>query len=388
MKNNFSNIIEQIPPSGIRRFFDLVIGQKDIISLGVGEPDFITPWSIREEAIFSIEQGRTSYTSNQGLPELREQISQYIKRQFKCKYDPKEEILVTVGVSEAIDIVLRSILNPKDEVILPEPCFVCYNPLIQLAGGTVVPIDTSKTNFILDPKELEHKITPKTKALILSSPNNPTGSVIPKEVLEEIAKIVKKYDLWVLSDEIYAELTYDMEYTSFASIENMKEHTILFNGFSKAFAMTGWRLGYLCAPNAVLSRALKIHQYCIMSAPTLSQYAAIEALKNGQKDVEEMKRSYQQRRNYFVKELNECGLPTLMPGGAFYCFPNITKTGLSSEEFALQLLREQKVAVVPGSVFGLGGEGFIRCCYATSLPLLKEALKRIQSFMEKRYTNT
>lgn len=382
-KKRFSDVIDCIPPSGIRRFFDLVVGQKDIISLGVGEPDFVTPWNIREDAIFSIEQGYTTYTSNSGLPELRELISKYLDRKYHCHYVAKNEILITVGASEAADISFRSILNLGDEVILPEPCFVCYAPLVQLAGGKVVPMDTSQTHFVPDPVILEQLITPQTKMIVLSSPNNPTGAVIPVDILQKIAELAQKYDLWIMSDEIYGELTYDQDYVSFASLPGMKERTVLLNGFSKAFAMTGWRLGYLCGPEDLISRALKIHQYSIMCASILSQYAGIEALKNAQKDVIDMVKSYKFRRNLFVKELNLLGLETAVPGGAFYCFPNIQKTGLTSEEFALRLLQEEKVAVVPGNVFGLGGEGYIRCCYATSLDLLKEALKRMKRFVQK-----
>ncbi|MFC1617587.1 aminotransferase class I/II-fold pyridoxal phosphate-dependent enzyme, partial [Candidatus Margulisiibacteriota bacterium] len=362
MKNKYSEVLENIPPSGIRKFFDLVIGNDDIISLGIGEPDFITPWNIREEAMYSLEKGYTSYTSNQGLEALREQIALYVKNRFKAKYDPIKEILITVGVSEAADITFRALINPGDEVILPEPCYVCYAPLIKLAGGTVVPLDTSKSNFLVDPAHLKKKITKKTKMIILCSPNNPTGSVIPKENLQAIANLAEKHDLWVMSDEIYSELIYGQDYTSFAALKNMKKRTILMNGFSKAFAMTGWRIAYICAPEDILSRVLKIHQYSILCAPIMAQYAAIEALKNSLYEVEEMRKSYLHRRNMFIKGLNEIGLPTEIPGGAFYCFPNIKHTGLSSEEFALQLIKKEKVAVVPGNVFGIGGEGHVRCC--------------------------
>lgn len=379
MRDDFSRILETIPPSGIRRFFDLVIGAKDIISLGVGEPDFVTPWGIREDAIYSLEKGMTSYTSNQGLQELRDAISDYIGTRFGGHYDPIHEILVTVGVSEAVDVTVRALLNPGDEVIVPEPSYVCYSPLIQLAGGVVVPLDTSPT-FVPDPARLEAKITPRTKAIVLCSPNNPTGRVIPKETLLQIAEIARKHDLWVLSDEVYAELTYDEAYTSFASLPHMKERTVLLNGFSKAFAMTGWRLGYICAPRPLVERVLKIHQYCMLCAPIMSQYAAIEALKNSLPQVEEMKKSYQARRNFFVSGLQDAGYETFLPEGAFYCFPSIQHTGLSSEEFALELLKQHKVAVVPGSVFGAGGEGYIRCCYATGMDQLKEALARISTF--------
>ncbi len=381
MKSDFSHILDTIPPSGIRKFFDLVIGAQDVISLGVGEPDFRTPWAIREDAIFSLEQGKTSYTSNSGLLECREAIVDYLARRFQAHYDPKTEILLTFGVSEAVDIVLRSILNPGDEVIVPEPSYVCYTPLVQLAGGKVVPLNTSDTQFIPDPDQIARAITHKTKAIILCSPSNPTGRTIPKDTLIQIGKLAREHDFWIITDEVYAELTYDESFQSVAALPNLKPSTILLNGFSKAFAMTGWRLGYVCGPPELISRATKIHQYSALCAPITAQYAAIEAVKNCAKDVQDMRESYKGRRNLFVKRLNEIGLPTLLPEGAFYCFPDIRQTGLSSEEFALRLLKEQRVAVVPGHVFGLGGEGHIRCCYATSLEELKEALSRIKKFM-------
>jgi aminotransferase len=381
MKSDFSRILDTIPPSGIRKFFDLVIGAKDVISLGVGEPDFRTPWTIREDAIYSLEQGKTSYTSNSGLLECRQAIVEYLSRRFDLHYDAVSEILLTFGVSEAVDIVFRSILNPGDEVILPEPSYVCYTPLIQLAGGTVIPLDTSDTQFIPDPNAIARAITPRTKAIVLCSPSNPTGRVIPKDVLIQIGKLAKEHDFWIITDEVYAELTYDMDYPAIGALPGLKPSTILLNGFSKAFAMTGWRLGYICAPSELISRATKIHQYSALCAPITSQYAAIEAVKNCDRDVAEMRTSYQSRRNLFVKRLNEIGLPTTLPEGAFYCFPDIRAFGLSSEEFAIRLLREHKVAVVPGNVFGLGGEGYIRCCYATNLKDLKEALKRIRTFI-------
>ena len=381
MSTEFSRTLEEVPPSGIRRFFDLVASSKDVISLGVGEPDFVTPWCIREEAIASVEKGFTTYTSNSGLPECRRAIATYLKTRFDCDYSPDTELMITNGVSEGVDVTLRTLLNPGDEVILPEPNYVCYAPLIHLAGGTVISLDTSHTGFIPDPKALEACITPRTKALILCTPNNPTGAVIPKSIMIEIAKLAKKYDFWVISDEIYAELTYDEPFVSFAALPEVKERTILMNGFSKAFAMTGWRLGYLCAPQSFISRAIKIHQYAALCAPIMSQYAGIEALQNP-KIVEDMRRSYESRRNLFVKKLNTLGLPTAFPQGAFYCFPSIKKTGLTSEAFAMKLLEVAQVAVVPGSVFGQGGEGYIRCCYATDVGLLKEALNRIGSFIK------
>jgi aminotransferase len=374
----FSKVVDAIPPSGIRRFFDLVIGAKDIISLGVGEPDFVTPWGIRDEAIYSIQNGRTSYTSNQGLIELREAISDYLFSRFNVAVGAGD-IVVTVGVSEAVDIVLRSLINPGDEIIIPEPSYVCYDPLVRLAGGVPVSLNTAP-EFIPDVGRLAALVTPKTKALILCSPNNPTGRVIPKPILEEILRLAVQHDFWVISDEVYAELTYDQDYVSFSSLPGASERCILLSGFSKAFAMTGWRMGYIAAPTAVVDRALKIHQYCMLCAPIVSQYAAIEALKNAKQDVEIMKSSYLARRNLFVSGLQEAGYETVVPEGAFYCFPSIKHTGLSSEEFALKLLQNERVAVVPGSVFGSGGEGYIRCCYAAQVDQLKEALKRIRNF--------
>ncbi len=380
MRKPFSSILETIPPSGIRRFFDLVANSTDVISLGVGEPDFPTPWPIREEAIASIESGKTSYTSNSGMPECREQIALYLKERFNAVYSP-QDIILTLGVSEGVDIALRTLLNAGDEVILPEPNYVCYAPLVQLSGGKVVPIDTSLSQFVPDPKAIEKAITPKTKALILCSPSNPTGAVIPKSVLKDILALAKKHEFWVIADEIYAELSYDEPFTSFASLPGAKDYCITMNGFSKAFAMTGWRLGYLAGPEAFISRAIKIHQYAALCASITSQYAGIEALKHPE-EVEKMRKSYEGRRNLFVKRLNDIGLETFMPKGAFYCFPSIKSTGLSSEDFALGLLEHGKVAVVPGGVFGLGGEGFIRCCYATHIDLLKEALKRIERYLK------
>ncbi len=383
MSPGFSHLIETIPSSGIRRFFDLVASSKDVISLGVGEPDFPTPWPAREEAISSIEQGLTSYTSNSGLIECRRAIAAYIEERFGATYGPEKEIIITNGVSEGVDITLRTLLNPGDEVIVPEPNYVCYAPLIQLAGGKVVAIDTSQTGFLPNKQAIKSAITAKTKAIILCSPNNPTGQVIPKKILKDIADLAENHDFWVIADEIYAELSYDEPFVSFAALEGTFPRTILMNGFSKAFAMTGWRLGYLCAPQEFIARALKIHQYSALCAPIMAQYAAIQALQ-GMKVVQDMRRSYEMRRNLFVGRLNEMGLDTAMPKGAFYCFPSIQKTGLSSEEFALKLLEKARVAVVPGSVFGLGGEGYVRCCYATHIDLLKEALTRISNFLKKR----
>ena len=380
-----SSTVKEIKPSGIRKFFDLAAGMEGVISLGVGEPDFVTPWNIREASILSLEQGYTSYTANAGLIELRNEISGYLKEITSIDYDPKSELLVTVGASQALDIALRAIVNPGDEVIVIEPSFVSYASLVSLAGGVPVSVQTSgDMEFRLQPEELEKAITEKTKAIILCSPNNPTGTLLEKEELERLAEIIEKHDLIVISDEIYAELTYDDVYTSFVSIAGMAERTILISGFSKGFAMTGWRLGYVAAQPELLNAMLKIHQYSMMCAPTMAQFAAIEAMKNGKADVLHMKKSYRQRRNLFVAALNEIGLTCHVPGGAFYAFPSIKKTNLTSEEFAEQLLIEEKVAVVPGSVFGECGEGFIRCSYATSLDQLQEALKRMQRFIQRR----
>ncbi|MBU7595515.1 aminotransferase [Metabacillus halosaccharovorans] len=380
-----SSTVKNLKPSGIRKFFDLASSMEGVISLGVGEPDFVTPWNVREASILSLEQGYTSYTANAGLLELRSEISYYLKEKTNITYSAKEEILVTVGASQALDIALRAIVNPGDEVIVIEPSFVAYSSLVSLAGGVPVSVQTSgEMEFKLQPSDLEKAITEKTKAIILCSPSNPTGTVLNKEDLEKIASIIEKHDLLVISDEIYAELTYDEAYTSFVSIEGMAERTILVSGFSKGFAMTGWRLGYVAANQEFLSAMLKIHQYSMMCAPTMAQYAAVEAIKNGKEDVMHMKKSYRQRRNLFVSALNEMGLSCHVPGGAFYAFPSIQKTNLSSEEFAEELLMEEKVAVVPGSVFGESGEGYIRCSYASSLEQLQEALRRMQRFVQKK----
>ncbi|WP_374722506.1 aminotransferase [Peribacillus tepidiphilus] len=378
-----SKTVQDLKPSGIRRFFDLAANMEGVVSLGVGEPDFVTSWAVREAAISSLEEGHTSYTANAGLIELRKEIAKYVTRSFGVSYNPQNEIIVTVGASQAIDISLRAILNPGDEVLVVEPSFVSYVPLVTLAGGLPVTIQTKKENdFKLTPTELEAAITPNTKALLICSPNNPTGTQLNRKELEQLAEVVKKHDLLVLSDEIYAELAYDEEFTSFAAIQEMRERTILINGFSKGFAMTGWRLGFLCAPREFSEAMLKIHQYTMMCASTMAQHAAIEALKNGMDDVEEMRRSYRARRNYIVKSFNEIGLDCHIPGGAFYAFPSIKSTGLTSEEFAERLLMEEKVAVVPGNVFGESGEGHIRCSYASSIEQLQEAIKRITRFLE------
>lgn len=384
MKSYLSKQVEQLKPSGIRRFFDLAAGMEGVISLGVGEPDFVTPWSICEASISSLERGYTAYTANAGLVELRQEIASYLHSQFHITYDALSEVIVTVGGSQALDIAMRAILDPGDEVIIPEPTFVSYAPLVSLAGGHPVGVETTiDTEFKLEAEQLEKAISPKTKALLLCSPNNPTGSLLTKEELEKIAQIVKKHDLLVISDEIYAELTYDGAHSSIASLDGMRERTILVSGFSKGFAMTGWRLGYICAPETLAQAMLKIHQYAMMCAPTMAQYGAIEALKNGREDVEHMRRSYRRRRNYMVKSLNEIGLDCHLPGGAFYVFPSVTKTGMTSEEFAEKLLMEERVAVVPGSVFGSGGEGHVRCSYASSMEVLQEAIGRMQRFVNR-----
>ncbi|PGT88857.1 aminotransferase [Bacillus sp. AFS040349] len=380
-----SSTVKGLKPSGIRKFFDLAASMEGVISLGVGEPDFVTPWNVREASILSLEQGYTSYTANAGLLELRKEISYYLQEKTNVSYSPSEELLVTVGASQALDLALRAIVNPGDEVIVIEPSFVSYSSLISLAGGVPVSVQTSgEMEFKLQPSDLEKAITDKTKAVILCSPNNPTGTLLNKEDLEKIAKIIEKYDLLVISDEIYAELTYDDMYTSFVSIDGMVERTILVSGFSKGFAMTGWRLGYVAAQPEFLSAMLKIHQYTMMCAPSMAQYAAIEAIKNGKEDVLHMKKSYRQRRNLFVNALTEMGLTCHVPGGAFYAFPSIKETNLSSEEFAEKLLMEERVAVVPGSVFGESGEGYIRCSYASSLEQLQESLRRMQRFVQKQ----
>jgi aminotransferase len=378
-----SKTARELKPSSIRKFFDLASSMEGVISLGVGEPDFITPWNIREMTIASLEEGYTSYTANAGLLELREEISQYMFRRFNVNYNPASQIIVTVGASQALDLAFRAILNPGEEVLIVEPAFVSYASLVTLAGGKPVPLSTKvETGFKVTAEQIEGAITTKTKAILLCSPNNPTGTLLDKEDLKAIAAVVKRHDLLVISDEIYAELTYDGDYTSIASIDDMYERTILINGFSKGFAMTGWRLGYICAPKEFISAMLKIFQYTTMCAPHMLQHGAIEALRNSSEQVEKMRSSYQRRRNYFVQALREIGLPCHMPGGAFYVFPSIQHTGLTSEQFAEKLLMSQKVAVVPGSAFGECGEGYIRCSYATSLEQLKEAIERIGHFMQ------
>ena len=382
MRDFVSDKIKNIKPSGIRKFFDIANSIEDCISLGVGEPDFDTPWHITEEGIYSLEQGRTFYTSNQGLPELREEISKWNKRKYNLDYS-KEEIIITCGGSEAIDIALRATLNPGDEVIILEPNYVCYEPDIILAGGVHIKIKLKNENeFRLTPEELESVITSKTKILLMNYPNNPTGAIMAKEDLEKIAKVIIKHDLLVITDEIYSELTYEGNHCSIGSLPNMKERTITINGFSKTYSMTGWRLGYVMGPKEIMEQVKKIHQFVIMSAPTISQYAGLEALRNGDNDIERMKKEYDKRRKYLLKEFNRLGLPCFEPKGAFYIFPDIRKYNMSSEEFATQLLNKEHVVVVPGTAFGDSGEGFIRISYAYSLDALKEAIKRIERFVK------
>lgn len=374
-----------IPPSGIRKLFDIVTEMEDVISLGVGEPDFDTPWRVREEGIYSLEKGKTFYTSNAGLMELREAVCDYYERRFGLVYEHTTESLITVGGSEGLDLALRALVNPGDEVLVAEPCFVSYMPCAHLAGAKAVSIPLKEENeFRITPEEIEEKITPKSKVLMISFPTNPTGAVMRKAHLEAIAEVVIKHDLIVISDEIYAELTYGEKHVSIASLPGMKERTIIINGFSKAYAMTGWRMGYVLGPEEIVALMTKIHQFAIMCAPTTSQYAALEAAKNCDADVEMMVRSYNQRRRLMVDSFRNMGLDCFEPQGAFYLFPSIKKTGLTSDEFAEQLLMEEQVAVVPGHAFGACGEGFIRCCYAYSIDELKEALSRIERFVRKR----
>ncbi|WP_102336016.1 aminotransferase [Salimicrobium jeotgali] len=376
---------DSLQPSGIRRFFDLAAQMEDVISLGVGEPDFVTPWSFIEHSFHSLEQGYTSYTENAGMLDLREEISNYLLGSFGVNYDAEKEIIVTVGASQAIDLALRATVNPGEEVLVVEPGFVAYVPTVSLAGGTPVTIQTRpEDDFKLTPELLEAAITPRTKAIILCNPNNPTGAALTGNELEKVAEVVEKHDLLVLSDEIYAELTYEDVHTSFPAIENMKERTVLISGFSKAFAMTGWRLGYATGPEEIIQTMVKIHQFTMMCAPTIAQHAALEAMKNGKSSVDYMIKSYKQRRNFIVSSLNEMGLSCPNPGGAFYAFPSIRETGLSSADFAEELLQEEQVAVVPGNVFGESGEGFVRCSYATSLKQLDEAMRRIKRFVDRR----
>ena len=384
MRNPLAKKVVEIEPSGIRKFFDVVNEMKDAISLGVGEPDFDTPWRIREEGIYSLEKGRTFYTSNSGLKELKEEICNYIQRKTSVVYDPKSEVVVTVGASEGIDIAMRAMLDPGDEVLIPQPSYVSYLPCAVLAGGVpvVIPLQ-NKNEFKLTREELEAAITPRTKILVLPFPNNPTGSIMTREDLEPIAEVVKEHDLFVISDEIYSELSYQGEHVSIAEFPGLRERTIMINGFSKGFAMTGWRLGYACGPAEIIEQMIKIHQFAIMCAPTNSQYAAIEGLRNCQPEVDEMREAYNQRRRFLMHEFRRIGLKCFEPYGAFYVFPDVSEFGMTSEEFATRFLEEERVAVVPGTAFGASGEGFIRISYAYSLEDLKVALGRLERFIER-----
>ena len=384
MRDALSGKVKQIKPSGIRKFFDIVSEMDDAISLGVGEPDFDTPWHIREEGIYSLEKGRTFYTSNSGLKELKEEVSKYLDRRFGLKYEPSGEIMITVGGSEAIDGALRAMLDEGDEVILPQPSYVSYEPCIVLADGVPVIVELKEENgFKLTRQQLEEVVTEKTKILIMPFPNNPTGAIMTEEELKPIVDFVIEHDLFVISDEIYSELTYSGTHASIGAFPGMKERTIVINGFSKSYAMTGWRLGYACGPKVILDQILKIHQFAIMCAPTTSQYAAIEALRHGDADVEKMRNEYDRRRRFLMNAFQEMGIECFEPFGAFYMFPSIKKFGMSSDEFATRLLKEEKIAVVPGTAFGDCGEGFLRISYAYSIEDLKAALERIESFIKK-----
>ena len=385
MRNPLSSTIVNIKPSGIRKFFDIASEMDDVISLGVGEPDFDTPWHIRDEGIYSLEKGKTSYTSNAGLKELKEEIAKFLDRHYELKYDPNKEIIVTVGGSEAIDIAMRAMLDPGDEVLIPQPSYVSYEPCCVLANGTPVIIELKAENeFRLTAEELEAAITPKTKLLVLPFPNNPTGAIMERKDLEAIATVIEKHDLYVLSDEIYSELTYAEEsHVSIASLPGMRERTVLINGFSKSHSMTGWRLGYACGPELILKQMLKIHQFAIMCAPTTSQYAAVEAMRNGDEDVAKMRDEYNIRRKYLIKRFREMGIDCFEALGAFYVFPCIKQFGMTSDEFATALLKQKKVCVVPGTAFGNSGEGFLRISYAYSLENLKIALDRMEEFVKE-----
>ena len=383
-ENMLNRVVREIPASGIRKFFDIAAEMKDAISLGVGEPDFVTPWHIRDKGIYSLQKGQTHYTSNKGLKELRSEISNYLSRRFNLTYDAMTQTIVTVGGSEAIDLLFRAVTDPGDEIVIPEPSFVCYAPLARLAGGVPVPLTTTAENhFKITAEELKSAITPKTKILVLPYPNNPTGGIMTREDLEDIAEVLRTTNVLVLSDEIYAELTYGRQHCSIAEIDGMYERTVLVSGFSKAYAMTGWRLGYACGHPALISAMTKVHQYGIMSAPTTAQFAAIEALKNGDADIDMMREEYDGRRRLIVGGFNAMGLECFEPEGAFYAFPSIKSTGLSSNDFCEKLLYSKKVAVVPGNAFGESGEGHIRCSYAYSLDSISEALNRIEAFVKE-----
>jgi aminotransferase len=379
-----SHKVNQISPSGIRKFFDLIASMEGVVSLGVGEPDFATPWHIREAAIYSLEKGYTMYTSNLGMPELRQELSRYLRENYNLAYDPDKELLITVGVSEALDLVMRAILNPGDEVIMPDPCYVSYNPCVVLAGGSPIMVPTNQeNNFEIRADDIEARVSNKTKAILIGYPANPTGTVMSRDKLAEIAEVACRHHLLVISDEIYAKLVYGVEHTCFATLPEMKEDTILLGGFSKAHAMTGWRIGYAAANEEIINSMNKIHQYTMLCAPIMGQIAAIEALRAGEASIAEMVEEYNQRRRVIVKGLNDIGLSCFEPRGAFYAFPSIKATGMTSEKFAERLLLEEKVAVVPGTAFGQCGEGYVRCCYATSLADIEEALSRMKRFVVK-----
>jgi aminotransferase len=379
-----SQKVATLPPSGIRKFFDLLSSVEDVISLSIGEPDFVTPWHIREAGIYSLEKGYTMYTSNSGMVELRQELASYLELHYGVSYHPEQEILITAGSSEGLDLVLRAIINPGDEVIIPDPCYVAYPADITLAGGMAIPVPTNeRNNFVLRATDIEGSLTKKTKAILMGYPANPTGAVISKKEADAIAELAKKHDLLVISDEIYARLIYGVEHICFPSLPGMKKHTILISGFSKSHAMTGWRIGYVAADRRLVQALTRIHQYTLLCAPTMTQMAAIEALKNGEGEVEKMVQEYNRRRRFMVKRLNEIGLTCFEPRGAFFAFPSVKATGMSSEEFSEKLLLQEKVAVVPGTAFGACGEGFVRCCYATSLPSIEEALRRMDRFVRK-----
>jgi aminotransferase len=383
--NLISQKVDTLPPSGIRKFFDLLSSVEGVISLGIGEPDFVTPWHIREAGTYSLEKGYTMYTSNSGMPELRQELASYLELHYRVSYHPENEILITTGSSEGLDLALRAIVNPGDEVIIPNPCYVAYPADIILAGGVPILVPTNEeNNFVVRATDIEARITKQTKAILIGYPANPTGAVMSKKEADAIVGLAKKYDLLVISDEIYARLVYEAEHICFPSLPGMKERTILISGFSKSHAMTGWRIGYVAAERRFIQALAKIHQYTMLSAPTMAQMAAIEALRNGESEVEKMVQEYNRRRRLMVKRLNEIGLPCFEPKGAFYAFPSIKATGMNSEEFAEKLLLEEKVAVVPGTAFGPYGEGFVRCCYATSLPDIEEALRRMDRFIRKK----
>jgi aminotransferase len=387
--NLISRKVDTLPPSGIRKFFDLLSSVEDVISLGIGEPDFVTPWHIREAGTYSLEKGYTMYTSNSGMPELRQELASYLELRYRVSYHPENEILITTGSSEGLDLALRAIINPGDEVIIPNPCYVAYPADIILADGAPILVPTNEeNNFVVRATDIEARITKQTKAILIGYPANPTGAVMSKKEADAIAELAKKHDLLVISDEIYARLVYGAEHICFPSLPGMMERTILISGFSKSHAMTGWRIGYVAAERRFIQALTKIHQYTMLSAPTMAQMAAIEALRNGESEVEKMVQEYNRRRRLVVKRLNEIGLHCFEPKGAFYAFPSIKSTGMNSEEFAERLLLEEKVAVVPGTAFGPYGEGFVRCCYATSLPDIEEALRRMDRFIRKSRRNT